>query len=234
MRDEAGWSIKRLIRLLVTSETYRMSSLPADPDMARAIDPANRLPHRHRLRRLDAEAIRDSILAVSGRLDRTVGGPPVAVHLTPFMTGRGRPRESGPLDGAGRRSIYLEVRRNFLPPMLTAFDAPVPAATIGRRHRSNVPAQALTLLNDPFVVEQARRWAGRELATPGRSPRERIDVMHRRAFARPAAAEEIDLAVAFLRDAAPAGGGSAWMTDEDAWTDYAHVLLNAKEFIFID
>ncbi|HBB75191.1 MAG TPA: hypothetical protein DC048_12180, partial [Planctomycetaceae bacterium] len=77
--------------------------------------------HHHPLRRLDAEAIRDTILAVSGRLDRTLGGPPVEVFLTEFHDGRGRPA-SGPLDGAGRRSIYTRIRRNFLPGFLTAFD----------------------------------------------------------------------------------------------------------------
>ena len=88
------------------------------------------------------------------------------VHLTRFMDGRGRPGQSGPLDGDGRRSIYLNVRRNFLNPMFLAFDAPVPFSTMGRRNVSNVPAQALTLMNDPLVVGQARLWAERVLAGP--------------------------------------------------------------------
>ena len=103
------------------------------------------------VRRLEAEAIRDALLAVSGRLEPAMYGPSVPVHLTSFMEGRGRPGHSGPLDGDGRRSIYLSVRRNFLNPMFLAFDAPVPFSTMGRRNVSNVPAQALTLLNDPLV-----------------------------------------------------------------------------------
>ena len=91
-------------------------------------------------------------------------GPSVPVHLTSFMEGRGRPGRSGPLDGDGRRSIYLNVRRNFLNPMFLAFDAPVPFSTMGRRNVSNVPAQALTLMNDPLVVGQARLWAERVMA----------------------------------------------------------------------
>ena len=82
-------------------------------------------------------------------------GPSVPVHLTSYMEGRGRPGRSGSLDGDGRRSIYLSVRRNFLNPMLLAFDAPVPFSTMGRRNVSNVPAQALCLLNDPLVISQS-------------------------------------------------------------------------------
>ena len=100
-----------------------------------------------------------------------MGGPGVEVYLTPFMDNYtdsyGRPKASGPLDGDGRRSLYLNVRRNFLTPMLVAFDMPPPLVTAGRRDVSNVPAQALILMNDPFVVQQARRWAARVLASRG-------------------------------------------------------------------
>ena len=171
-----GWSIKGLHRLMMLSSTYRMQSRPDPGSEAERIDPANVLLHRMNVRRLEAEAIRDAMLAVSGRLDRTLFGPSVLPHLTPFMDGRGRPGKSGPLDGDGRRSLYLNVRRNFLTPMFLAFDFPVPFSTMGRRNVSNVPAQALTLMNDPFVVQQARLWADRVLrrrreAPPrGRSP----------------------------------------------------------------
>ena len=96
------------------------------------------------------------MLAVSGRLDETMHGPPVKVHLSEFMVGLGRPSESGPLDGNGRRSVYLEVRRNFPPPMLVAFDTPTPLGTVGRRNVSNVPAQALMLMNDAFGSRTSR------------------------------------------------------------------------------
>ena len=94
-------------------------------------------------------------------LDRTMFGRGPAPHLTEFMVGRGRPTLSGPLDGAGRRSVYLNVRRNFLSPLFLAFDYPIPFTTIGRRSISNVPAQALTMLNNPLVIQQSRRWAER-------------------------------------------------------------------------
>ncbi len=111
---ERGWSLKAMHRLMVTSSTYRMVSTPQGD--AERVDPTNQLLHRMNVRRLEAESIRDSLLAVSGRLEPSMYGPSVPVHLTSFMEGRGRPGHSGPLDGDGRRSLYLTVRRNFLEP----------------------------------------------------------------------------------------------------------------------
>src|SRR5262249_54545860 len=143
-----GWSTKQMIRSLVLSQTYQMSSHLTDAESA---DPDNQLWNRMPIKRLEGEAIRDSLLAVSGRLDRAPFGKSVPIHLTQFMQGRGRPKDSGPLDGNGRRSIYISVRRNFLSPMMLAFDTPNPFSTVGRRTVSNVPAQALILMNDPLV-----------------------------------------------------------------------------------
>jgi hypothetical protein len=229
-RDE-GWSVKRLVREIVTSSAWRMSSRPDPAAMAR--DPQNLLLHHHPVRRLEAEAIRDAILAVSGRLDRTVGGPSVEVHLTEFHEGRGRP-QPGPLDGAGRRSLYTKVRRNFLPPFLTAFDMPVPFQSMGRRTVTNVPAQALALMNDPFVVEQAACWARRTLAAEA-APAERIDRMMREAFARPPTAAEREAALGFLaaQTAVHGGADAAAPAELAAWTDFAHALFTAQEFIFV-
>jgi hypothetical protein len=228
---EDGWSIKKLVRRLVGTSAYRMSSLSSAA--ARELDPSNSLFHGMRLRRLDAEALRDGILAVSGRLDGRLFGPSVPVHLTPFMEGRGRPGKSGPLDGAGRRSIYLEVRRNFLAPMMLAFDAPIPFSTMGRRGGSNVPAQALILMNDPFVREQSELWARRLLAGPASTPAERVAEMYLAAFGRRPEPEETAAAEEFLREQAPAYGDSAADLDARAWADLAHVLFNLKEFLYI-
>jgi hypothetical protein len=230
-----GWSLKRLVRSIVLSSTYRMASVSADP-RAGEIDPQNVLLHHMPVRRLEAEAIRDAILAVSGRLDRTVYAPRVEVYLTPFMEGRGKPQSSGPLDGDGRRSLYVAVRRNFLPPTMLAFDFPVPFNTIGRRTVSNVPAQALILLNDPFVVEQAKVWATRVLAEPGLSPRRRVERMYETAFARPPTEQEADEAIAFLHAQGEALGlgTDERVKDIRSWSDLAHVLFNVKEFIFVN
>lgn len=231
-RNDADWSVKSLVRLLVTSQAYRMSSASADR-AAEQLDPTNRLLHRARIRRLEAEAIRDTVLAVSGRLDPTMFGPSVPVNLTPFMTGRGRPGKSGPLDGNGRRSIYIAVRRNFRSPMMTAFDAPVPASTRGRRHRSNVPAQALMMMNDPFVIDQAGVWARRVLRDDQLTPTERIDSMFKQAFARGPSPDELEVALDFLRNQAQLHGPDEWTQSETAWADLAHALFNTKEFMFI-
>ncbi len=211
-----GWSLKAMHRMLVLSAAYRMDS--AAPAGALMKDPRNRLLSHIPVRRLDAESIRDAILAVSGSLDRGSYGPSVRPYISPFQDGRGKPA-SGPLDGKGRRSIYLEVRRNFLPPLLLAFDYPVPTTTSGRRAVSSVPAQALTLMNNEFVATEAERWASRmETAQP--DPRARLDAMFQRAFGRTPDAAERDRMQTFL-----SGQGS--------WSDLAHVLLNAKEFLFI-
>lgn len=240
-RGEGQWSVKRLIRLLVTSSAYQMSSVPADR-LAEDADPENRWWHRMPLRRLEGETIRDAILAVSGRLDLAMFGPAVPVHLTEFMDGRGRPGQSGPLDGDGRRSIYLEVRRNFLSPLMRTFDTPVPFTTVGRRTVSNVPAQALILLNDPFVQGEAARWSRRVLAEgpATTSTTERLDRLYRQAFGRTATLDEQQQARAFLESQAARyrelEGIATPETPADAlaWADLCHVLFNVKEFIYLD
>lgn len=221
------WSLKAMHRLIVLSNAYRMSSKPEGAAEQR--DPQNRLLSHMPVRRLEAEAIRDAILAVSGRLDRTLYGPGVLPYLTPFQEGRGRPTGSGPLDGNGRRSIYIQVRRNFLTPLFTAFDFPTPFSTMGRRTVSNVPAQALTLLNDPFVIQQSRLWAAHVLAEPA-GPDERIERLYRTALAREPSTAERKEARDFLQTQNGLYGGSNAIA---AWADLCHVLYNAKEFVFI-
>ena len=173
------------------------------------------------MRRLQGEAIRDAMLSASGRLNETMYGPPVPVYLTEFLEGRGRPDASGPLDGAGRRSVYVAVRRNFLSPMMLAFDTPSPFSSVGRRTVSNVPAQALILMNDPFVHQQADRWGRRVAAEPG-SRDQKIERMYQTAFARPPRPEELAKARAYVERTGDAG-----------WADLAHVLFNVKEFIYL-
>ncbi|HEX3997842.1 MAG TPA: PSD1 and planctomycete cytochrome C domain-containing protein [Pirellulales bacterium] len=228
-----GWSVKRLIREIMLSSSYQMSAAESAAD--RQSDPQNLLWHHALVRRLEGEAIRDAMLAVSGRLDLRMGGPSEEVHLTAFMEGRGRPG-SGPLDGDGRRSIYIKVRRNFLSPMMTAFDMPEPFNTVGNRGTSNLPAQALIMLNDPLVVEQSHVWARRVLAGQGLSPRERIRRMYLAAFARPPSDAELADDLAFLDSQAESLGikPADRPTAEQPWADLCHVLFNVKEFIFID
>jgi hypothetical protein len=233
-RVDAGWSTKALIRLLVTSRAYRMSSQPQDA-IAEEKDPDNLLFHRMMARRLEGEAIRDAILSISDRLDNTMFGPSVPIYLTAFMEGAGCPKTSGPIDGAGRRSIYLEVRRNFLSPMMRTFDTPVPFTTIGQRTVSNVPAQSLMLLNDPFVIGQARLWARHVLRETGLSPEQRIAKIYLAALGRLPSQKDLAETLDFVRQQglAYADAPSSKAQDESVWADVCQVMFNLKEFSFV-
>lgn len=230
---EENWSLKALHREMVLSNTYRMSSDISDA-IAEEADPANRLWHRMPIQRLEAEPIRDAILAISGQLDTRLGGKSVTPHLTAFMEGRGRPSSSGPLDGDRRRSLYLMVRRNFLNPMFLAFDYPTPFTTMGRRSTSNVPAQALTMMNNPFVVQQSRLWAEKILAdsSTGSADADRIRRMYLEAFCREPLPHEIELGLSFLDQQRQEYDGTDNAVTQ-VWSDYAHVLFNVKDFIYL-
>jgi hypothetical protein len=195
------------------------------------VDPTNRLLHRMPVRRLEGEAIRDALLTVSGRLDPTQFGPPVPVHLTEFIVGRGRPGTSGPLDGAGRRSLYTAVRRNFLPTMMVAFDYPTPFSTVGKRNVTNVPGQSLVMMNDPFVREQAGLWAARLLRElPDGTDAARVNWLFETAFTRSATTEEQSFARESLAELRTLHAGAP---DHAAWAEFGHALLNANEFIYL-
>jgi hypothetical protein len=226
-----GWSIKRLIRRIVVSRTFQMTA--RSDAKARVADPDNRLLHHYPARRLEAEAIRDAILAASGRLDKTLFGP----SIDPWREKANPDRRlfPGPLDGAGRRSVYIKVNLMEPPKFLGAFDFPGGKVTRGRRDVTNVPAQALALLNDPFVLQQADVWAKRLVAAPDASAADRIEWMFRTALGRPAGADERERFARFvaqlaeLHDVPPAGVlGSAAV-----WRDVGHAMFNMREFITI-
>ncbi len=221
---EDGRSIKRMIRYIVLSRAYQMSS-HTDP-AALEQDPKNLLWHYRPPKRLQGESIRDALLVVSGQLDTKQFGESVPIHLTSFMTGRGRPGKSGPLDGDRRRSIYIAVRRNFLSPFMLTFDTPVPFSAMGRRNVSNVPAQALILMNDPLVVAQARHWAERAIETHDTTDA-RVQWMYETAFARQPTDDELSTAGQYFA-AQPSD-----RSEVDVWADFAHALINTKEFIFL-
>ncbi len=171
------WSLKSLIRFLVTSETWRQSSVPSE--MALAMDPDNRLLSHFTARRLEAEAIRDALLQVSGRLDDSLYGAPV--------------------DGnAPRRSVYVRVIRNRLDPFLNAFDAPVPFSAKGRRDVTTVPAQSLALLNGDFAKTAAQTMGRRYANKFGEIDESAINALWFEAFGRRATADEVRAAKEFI------------------------------------
>ena len=203
-----GGSIKEMIRLLVTSRTFAMDSSASAE--ARAIDPENRHLSHMPVRRLEAEAIRDSLLAVSGQLDDKMFGPAV--------------------DGQQpRRSVYLQVARNSLDPLLRAFDAPPPSGPRGRRDVTNVPAQSLALMNDPQVIAWARAWATLAVAeTTGAQPAERYTWMLRAALGRDATHDELQAVAEYFEPLVKSRGLN--ITD---WQELAQAIFCLKEFIYL-
>jgi hypothetical protein len=222
-------SIKSFIERIVLTKTFGMSSTAADPAYAEK-DPDNRWLHRMPLRRLEAEAIRDSALAISGRLDRTVGGKPIPIHLTEFVVGRGGPKKSGPLDGAGRRSIYTALRRNFIPTLMLTFDFPGPFTTMGKRDITNVAGQSLALMNDRFLYEQSGLWANRIIKEQASAP-ERIRQMYAEAFARPPSDGELASCLEALTALTGLYGGDP--NGHEAWRDLCHSFYSMTDFIYL-
>lgn len=226
-----GWSTKRLIRRIVSSATWRQSSLPAPSSVA--VDPENRLWHHHPLRRLEAEAIRDSILAVSGRLDRSLYGPPIE----PWRTAEDHSKRllRGPLDGHGRRSLYLEMTLMEPPRFLALFNQPLPRQTNGRRDVTNTPDQALALLNDPFVIEAARIWSVQLIADNAPDIPRRAAQMLEIALSRPGSAEEITGLSELVQNSARLRSvpPEQLLKNQPSWQDAAHAVLNLKEFLYV-
>jgi hypothetical protein len=228
---EDGWSIKKLIRRIVLSRTFQMMAT-ADAK-ASVVDPDNRLLHHYPARRLEAEAIRDAILAASGRLDRTLYGH----SIDPWRDKANPDRRlfPGPLDGNGRRSIYIKVNLMEPPRFLGAFDFPGGKVTRGRRDVTNVPAQALALLNDPFVLQQAEFWADRLVKQGDATVGARIERMFHTALGRPPDAEERErferlvTQLAGLHEVAQDGV----LGNRAVWRDVGHAFFNLKEFIYI-
>ena len=224
------WSIKSFLTRLLLTKAYGQSSTSADPSFDQR-DPNNVLLHRMPVRRLEAEAIRDSVLAVSGRLEAKIGGKPIPTYLDEFVVGRGRPG-GGPLDGGGRRSLYTSVRRNFLPTLMLAFDFPAPFSTKGKRDITNVPAQSLALMNDKLIYEQAKIWAQKVLKEmPSATPEERLNQMFENAFTRRAGRHEIAILMESLPGLMELHGGNP--NSEGLWQDLCHSLFSMNDFIYL-
>ncbi len=228
---EQGWSLKRLVRVLVRTRTFRMSSRASAA--GREVDPENRLLHHYPARRLEAEALRDSILVAGGRLDRRLFGP--SIH--PYRAGSNADRRlfPGPLDGQGRRSVYIKVNLMEPPPFLGAFNFPGGKVAQGRRDVTNVPAQALALLNDPFVLQQAAYWGERLAARRDPSVSARLDRLFRASLCRPPTAEErqrFARAVAELAELHGVRPGEV-LSSRAVWKDVAHTMFNLEEFLYV-
>ena len=248
---DGGWDVKRLLRTLVTSSAYRQSSRLA-PELVEK-DPDNRLYARQSRYRLDAELVRDNALAVSGLLEPRLFGPSAFPYQPAgywaYLNFPPREWDASPGEDQYRRGLYTWWQRSFPQPSLVAFDAPSREECTGERVRSNVPQQALVLLNDPSYVEAARAFAERILREGGTSFEARVRFAYARALQRaPSAAEERLLAEllrrarqVFARDRAATGrfvsvGQRKAATglapvELAAWTQVARAILNLPELV---
>jgi hypothetical protein len=229
---ESGWDLKAMHRLILLSRTYRMSSEPGSANLEK--DPRNLNFWRYDMRRLTAEELRDSILAVSGNLNRRTGGEwvcpplPAEVLATASRPGAGWPVARDPADHY-RRSLYIHVKRSLRYQMLADFDQADTDTGCAVRFATTVPTQALSLLNSAFVNDQARILAGRMRAEGG-NVRERIAAGLLAVLQREAHAEELDHLVALHGDLKSGQG----LSEEAALDRVALLALNLNEFIYLD
>jgi len=229
---EHGWSIKWLHRLIMESKTYQLTSArDAAPD---AIDPGNRWYWRFDRQRLDAEAIRDAMLATCGTLDLDRPGPHPFPAIANWNWTQHYPFKS--IYPSSHRSVYLMTPRQFRHPFLGLFDGPDTNTTTDARPNSTVPLQALFLLNSKFMRETAGAFAER-LCREASDPDLRIRLAHQLAYCRPVRPIEIERGRVYMkryvRDAVAAGLDSK-QAESEAWMSYARTILAANEFFYID
>jgi hypothetical protein len=205
------WSVKTALRELLLTDAFQRSSLPSSS--AQAKDANNDLLSHVRLRRLEGEALRDSLITLTGKIEHRMYGPGDNAVAAP--------REQV------RRSVYLTIRRNSLNPLITTFDGPKPFTTVGRRDSTNVPAQSLTLLNSLFVIDAAKQWA----TTLDRSQPDtaKVDALFLQALARKASPTEQAAAARYLADLKLTHADKPVMV----WQDFAQSVLNLKEFLYL-
>jgi len=219
---DRGWSVKEMHRLLMTSEAYQMVSSYANPTNTE-VDPNNRLQWRYEARRLEAEALRDSIMTVSGGIDLTIGGKPIFPFIPQEIleSAQGKGHWDNQPDGPSvwRRSVYVFRRRSLGFPFFDTFDLPDQNQTAAARNVSTVPTQALTLMNNEFVLNQATLFADRlEREAPGDRDRQ-IDLAYQIALTRRPTREEASIAKALVT--------------EQSLADLTHVILNLNEFLYL-
>jgi len=233
-----GWSIKQMQRLIMTSETYKMASaFYQSTDMEK--DPTDVYLWRFPIHRMEAEIIRDAVLDASGNLNLQAGGPPFFPSI-PVSVRADQPRGTWELTKEGpdtwRRSVYAYVKRGLKYPMFEVYDLPDLNTTCERRAVSTVPTQALTMLNNEFMLIQAGHFAQRVMEEAGNRPDEQVKTMYRIALSREPSFKELDSNVAFLkkqREHQTTNGAGEDKAAVAALTDLAHVVLNLNEFAYI-
>jgi hypothetical protein len=228
---EGGWSIKRLHRLMLTSRTYQLASSHDAGCAAR--DPQNAYLWHFQRRRLEAEALRDAMLAAAGRLDLARPGEHPFPPITEWHWTQHQPFKA--VYDSTHRSVYLMTQRIQRHPFLALFDGPDPNTSTDERTRANIPLQALYLMNNALVSELAAAFAARLLEEP--DPRTRLERACTLAWGRPPLPHEAERAAAFLMQYAEHARRSGTPHDESeraAWTSLARVLFCSSQFVYIE
>ncbi len=219
---ERGWSMKAMHRLMLTSQAYQMASM--DTHANHQIDPENRMFWRMPRVRLEAEVIRDHIMATAGTLDLTVGGPAIFPYIDPDLFEKSSSRDwRGVPDSdpsTWRRSLYVFSKRSIRYPMFETFDQPNLINSIDRRNRTTIAPQALILMNNRMVLFQAGKFAERVMKEAGTDPTRQVRHAVQLALGRPADAIELEKGAAFV-------AGSP-----DGLTEFCHILFNLNEFLY--
>ncbi|HEV3258515.1 MAG TPA: PSD1 and planctomycete cytochrome C domain-containing protein [Gemmataceae bacterium] len=244
-----GWKLKRLHKLIMTSTVFRQASRPEPPTSGGSGDPDNRLYGRMALRRLDAEALRDSILAVAGKLNARMFGRPVPVmedEVGQFVIGidnkndENRPGPVLPMHGEEfRRSVYVQARRTRPLALLDTFDAPAMDPNCTARASSTVAPQSLMLMNSDFIVTQAGYFAERVRRQAGSDPRAQVIHAWRLAFGAAPSAAEIQDATSFLAEQRAQFGNrvppkAALDAQAQALASFCQVLISSNRFLYVD
>jgi hypothetical protein len=229
---EGGWSIKAMHRMILLSSTYRMSTT-YDQRAAR-VDAENRLLWRMHRRRLEAEEIRDALLAASGRLDTSMGGTLLAYKNHTYVTSTASSNDVS--YQSRRRSVYLPVVRSAVYDVLAAFDFADPSTSNGRRPSTTVAPQALFMMNSPLILAESRAMAELILAQPGSDVR-RVEQAYLRAYSRPPREREMERALRFVAAYQSDLAGRAVEGGEArvrAWQALCRVILSSNEFVYVE
>ena len=243
---ETGWDLKGIIKLVMTSRTYRLSSRQ-DPARVK-LDEAHRNYGKRRPQRLQAEVIRDAILSVSGKLNSQMYGPSVRprIHPDALATATNPNVASWPADivdnpDTWRRSVYIRNRRSLVMPFIETFDGLNGTISVGQRQTTTLPTQSLYLLNSEFVREHAGYFAQRARDRVGENPNAQIKEIYRLSLAREATLEEIELAHRFLRAQAESYSGTGERQGRSpeeagrlALTDLCQAVFALDEFVYVD
>jgi hypothetical protein len=231
-----GWKLKSIHRLMLTSNTYRQASLHPQADEYNTRDSGNKFWWRAERRRLDAEALRDTLLAVSGELDPRRGGPGFRPTMSPEalegLSRKGAAYAASPPEEQRRRSLYIFAQRSLLTPLLTTFDFSDTTLSCGRRDVTIVAPQALALLNDPFVHERSQALARRVMSAES-DPAKRVAAAWRFALGREPTDSEHAASLQHL-ESQHARFANQPSPDEAALASLCHVLLNLNELAYVD